>query len=113
MRTLDIGVMPLPDGAFERGKCGYKLIQYMACAVPVVASPVGVNREIVEHGVHGYHATTTEEWADALDRLIVDGGLRRRLGQAGRLRVEQRYSLQVQAPRLASFLHAATAEAGR
>ncbi len=104
---FDVGVMPLADTPWERGKCGYKLIQYMACAKPVVASPVGVNREIVEHGVNGFLADTPEEWATALGRLCADPDLRRRMGAAGREKVERSYSLSVAAPRLAALLRAA------
>ena len=96
--------MPLPDGPFERGKCGYKLIQYMACALPVVASPVGANRDIVEQGRNGFLASDADEWRAALHALVADPGLRRRFGEAGRRSVEQCYSLQVHAPRLARLL---------
>ena len=108
IHQLDIGIMPLIDGAFERGKCGYKLIQYMACGLPVVASPVGVNREIVEHGVNGYLVETPAQWEQALRTLLVDSELRQRMGRAGRLKVEQQYSLQVTGPRLVELLIAAT-----
>ena len=104
---LDIGIMPLLDAPFERGKCGYKLIQYMACGLPVVASPVGVNRQIIEHGVNGFLAETHEEWEYALRTLLADAGLRQRMGRAGRLKVEQQYCLQVTGPRLAALLMAA------
>lgn len=100
LQSLDVGIMPLVDAPFERGKCGYKLIQYMACGLPVVASPVGVNREIVEHGVNGFLASTEAEWLDALTRLRASPDLRRSMGAAGRARVEQHYCLQVTAPRL-------------
>ncbi|HEX8216334.1 MAG TPA: glycosyltransferase family 4 protein [Allosphingosinicella sp.] len=99
-QRLDIGIMPLLDLPFQNGKCGYKLIQYMACGVPVIASPVGVNREIVSHGENGFLASTSEEWAEALRRLLSDPELRRRMGEAGRRRVEERYSLRVHQPRL-------------
>jgi glycosyltransferase involved in cell wall biosynthesis len=102
--AFDIGIMPLPDESWARGKCGYKLIQYMACGVPVVASPVGMNTEIVEPGVNGEIATTPEEWAAALSRLMEDTGLRSRMGNQGRRRVEDWYSLQAQAPRLVAML---------
>jgi len=102
---LDVGVMPLPDSPWERGKCGYKLIQYLACGVPVVASPVGVNTAIVQPGQNGYLAATDAEWVQALTCLADDAALRRRLGAHGRALVESRYSLQVAAPKLAAWLH--------
>lgn len=108
IQTFDIGIMPLEDGPFERGKCGYKLIQYMACGLPVVASPVGVNSHIVEHGVNGFLARTEDEWVEALQTLISDASLRRRMGAAGREKVERAYSLQSAAPRLAELLRSAT-----
>lgn len=104
LRQLDIGVMPLPDEPWERGKCGYKLIQYMACGLPVVASPVGVNTRIVQPGVNGWLASTAAEWSDALFRLIVDAGLRQRMGIEGRREVEDTYCLQVQDKRLVDML---------
>jgi len=100
---FDVGIMPLVDESFERGKCGYKLIQYMACGLPVVASPVGVNRQIVEHGVNGFLAETQEDWALALKTLIADAGLRQRMGQAGRDKVEQQFCLQVTEPKLVAW----------
>ena len=109
---IDVGVMPLPDEPFERGKCGYKLIQYMACGKPVVASPVGVNREIVMHGENGFLASTPSEWREALEMLRQDPNLRLRMGQAGRRIVEQRYSLQVVAPRLHELLRATAKSPG-
>ena len=104
IQTMDIGVMPLPDTPWARGKCGYKLIQYMACGLPVVASPVGVNSDIVEHGVNGFLATTDAEWNDAITTLLRDPDLRHRMGQAGRKKVEDQYSLQVWGTRVASLL---------
>jgi glycosyltransferase involved in cell wall biosynthesis len=104
IQMLDVGIMPLNDGPFERGKCGYKLIQYMACGLPVVASPVGVNTTLVEHGVNGFLATSLEEWEWALRTLARDPGLRYRMGQAGRIKVEREFSLQVIAPKLAGCL---------
>src|SRR6056297_1871598 len=101
---MDIGVMPLPDTPWMRGKCGYKLIQYMACGLPVIASPVGVNAEIVEHGVNGFLVGTDEEWKSALTILLKDPDLRRRMGREGRKKVEREYSLQVQGPRVARLL---------
>jgi glycosyltransferase involved in cell wall biosynthesis len=109
MQQFDVGIMPLPDEPWERGKCGFKLIQYMACGVPVVASPVGVNCEIVEPGVNGFLARTTEEWAQVLRTLQDHGGLRQRMGQAGRLKVEEGYSLQVTGPRVAELIKSVVA----
>jgi glycosyltransferase involved in cell wall biosynthesis len=105
--SFDIGIMPLADEPFERGKCGYKLIQYMACGLPVVASPVGVNCQIVEHGVNGFLADTPEQWEQAFTTLLADADLRQRMGQAGRQAVEQQYCLQVTGPKLAALLMAA------
>jgi hypothetical protein len=93
IQAMDIGIMPLIDLPFQRGKCGYKLIQYGACGLPVVASPVGVNVEIVEEGRTGFLATEPTQWATALDRLIGDPALRARLGAAGRDRMVADYSL--------------------
>ena len=102
--SFDIGIMPLVDEPFERGKCGYKLIQYMACGLPVVASPVGVNCQIVDHGVNGFLAETPEQWEQTLRMLLADAGLRQRMGRAGRLKVEQHYCLQATAPTLSQLL---------
>jgi glycosyltransferase involved in cell wall biosynthesis len=107
LARLDAGIMPLPDEPFERGKCGYKLIQYMACGLPVVASPVGVNMQIVEHGVNGFLADSHEEWVDALETLRRDPGLRRRLGAAGRAKVHAQYDLEITTPQLLEVLAAA------
>jgi glycosyltransferase involved in cell wall biosynthesis len=104
LRDCYIGVMPLPDEPWERGKCGYKLIQYMACGLPVVASPVGVNIEIVNNGQNGFLASTAGEWESALRELIEDSTLRRTMGAAGRAVVERAYCLQVTAPRLVEML---------
>lgn len=105
IQSMDIGVMPLVDSPWARGKCGYKLIQYMACGIPVVASPVGVNADIVEHGVNGFLATTDEQWREALATLLRDPDARRRMGAAGRQKVESNYSLQFWGPRVADLFH--------
>lgn len=109
--SFDVGIMPLPDHPWERGKCGYKLIQYMACGKPVVASPVGVNQEIVEDGVNGFLASTQQEWRDALTRLKEDPNLRRAMGEEGRRKVEKQYCLHVTAPRLHRILMEAAGRA--
>lgn len=102
--AFDVGVMPLDDAPWERGKCGFKLIQYMACARPVVASPVGVNTELAIPGVTGDLAAAPDEWVTALERLRAMPEQRMRLGRNGRELVERRYALQVTAPRLAALL---------
>ena len=99
VQAMDIGIMPLLDLPFQRGKSGYKLIQYMACGLPVVASPVGVNSEIVQPGI-GLLASSQTEWRAALERLIADPALRSSMGAAGRKRAVEAYSLASQAPRL-------------
>jgi glycosyltransferase involved in cell wall biosynthesis len=101
LADLDVGIMPLADTDWERGKCGLKALQYMALGVPAVVSPVGVNTEIVRDGENGLLAATGEEWERALERLLADDGLRRRLGDAGRATVESGYSARVHAPRVA------------
>lgn len=107
IQRFDIGIMPLSDSLWEKGKCGYKLIQYMACGKPVVATPVGVNKVIVRQGVNGFLANTEAEWCDAIDVLCQDAALRKRMGDEGRKIMEQNYSLQVAAPRLAELLRSA------
>lgn len=106
----DIGIMPLRDSPWERGKCGYKLIQYMACGLPVVASPVGVNEQIVRNGENGFLADDAQAWEVALDKLLADPDLCHAQGQAGRRRVEQEYCVQQVAPRLARLLTQAGAQ---
>jgi glycosyltransferase involved in cell wall biosynthesis len=89
-----VGIMPLPDNEATRGKCGLKALQYMATGRPVVVSPVGMNRDLVEDGVNGFQASTTKELVDALSRLADDAALRRRLGEAARRTVEDRFSAE-------------------
>ena len=104
IQSFNVGIMPLQDNPWARGKCGYKLIQYMACGLPVVASPVGVNGEIVEHGVNGFLADTEADWLTALSELRSQPQLCEEFGRAGRRKVESTYSLEVTAPRLAELL---------
>lgn len=99
LSTIDVGVMPLRDNSYERGKCGYKLIQYMAAARAVIGSPVGVNREIVTPDV-GLLAATAPEWAAAFAAMAHDPQRRAAMGAAGRRRVEARYSIDVAAAQL-------------
>jgi glycosyltransferase involved in cell wall biosynthesis len=102
--TCDIGVYPLKDDEWAKGKCGFKAIQFMACAVPVVAAAVGVNTEIIQDGINGFLASTAREWEEKIGRLLSDASLRSRLGAAGRRTIEERYSLAVNAPRLVAML---------
>lgn len=105
IEQFDVGVMPLPDGPFERGKCGYKIVQYMACGKPAVASPVGVNADIVRDGVNGFLARSDDEWFAALDALLSDSAARAEMGRRGRKIVEDEYCLQVTAPRMLQLLY--------
>jgi len=107
--TCDIGVYPLPDDEWSRGKCGFKAIQFMACGVPVVASPVGVNREIIEHGRNGFLASSFDDWLHRLDDLLRDARLRQQFAEAGRQTIADRYSLDVNGPKLAATLRAVAA----
>lgn len=95
IKQFDIGIMPLNDDAWEKGKCGYKLIQYMGCGLPVVGSPVGVNEEIIRDGVNGYKAADLESWKKSLEALVTDKELRKTLGKQGRELVEEKYSYKV------------------
>ena len=88
---FDVGIMPLLDNEFQKGKCGLKLLQYMAAALPVIASPVGMNRNLVS--ANGYLASGEEEWHHAIRALDRDRASLGRLGMAGRALCEQRYDL--------------------
>jgi glycosyltransferase involved in cell wall biosynthesis len=91
---FDVGIMPLVDDSLQRAKCGAKLLQYMAAGLPVIASPIGVNRSIVTPGLNGFLAADSGGWRAALQELAADTALRRRLGAAGRARIEADYSLE-------------------
>lgn len=106
-----VGIMPLLDSPWERGKCGYKLIQYMACGLPVVASPVGANVGIVDAGRTGLFADSADQWVDKLGELLADKERSIQMGQAGRAKVESMYCIQRTAPRLAEIFHEAASRA--
>lgn len=96
LNTLDIGLMPLPDDDWAKGKCGLKGLSYMACGIPAVMSPVGVNREIIQHGHNGFLAATENEWMSVLCELIENPALRTATGERGRQTVVSGYSVEAQ-----------------
>jgi glycosyltransferase involved in cell wall biosynthesis len=98
LQGFDIGIMPMPDNEWTRGKCGFKALLYMSCGIPVIASPVGVNAEIVEDGVNGFLASSEKEWSEKLSLLIEDKALRGAMGKRGREEVVERYSLRSSEP---------------
>jgi glycosyltransferase involved in cell wall biosynthesis len=101
--TMDIGLMPLLDQEFQRGKCGLKLLQYMAAAIPTVASPVGVNTTITQHGRTGYLAATESDWETSLAELIQNPSLRAAMGTAGRKICDDNWSIKRWLPELISI----------
>jgi len=107
LRSFDVGVMPLPDDMWTRGKCGLKLLQYMGAAVPAVASPVGVACEMIHDGENGFLARTHDEWIRVLSRLIEDAELRRRVGEAGRRSLRGRYTVSAWADRYVDLIEGA------
>jgi len=106
LQQMDIGLMPLRDESFERGKCGAKALTYMAVGIPALVSPVGVNARIVRDGVEGYHCRNDQDWIDALARLADDSLLRQHMGADGRERVMANYSVAALLPEMIdSFAH--------
>ncbi|HXB41683.1 MAG TPA: glycosyltransferase family 4 protein [Bacteroidia bacterium] len=104
LNSFDIGIMPLPDDEWAKGKCGLKGLQYMALEIPTIMSPVGVNTEIIEHGKNGFLASTTQEWVDCLSQLIESIELRQKTGKTARQTVIEKYSVQsLQARYLEAF----------
>ncbi|MCU0432359.1 MAG: glycosyltransferase family 4 protein [Bacteroidia bacterium] len=93
LHSMDIGLMPLPDDEWTKGKCGLKGLQYMAAGVPAIMSPVGVNTEIIAHGENGYLASGTDEWVEIISQLVESAALRQRIGEAARKTVVERYSV--------------------
>jgi glycosyltransferase involved in cell wall biosynthesis len=112
LQGFDIGLMPLADDPWSWGKCGLKIIQYQGVGVPVVCTPVGVNRDLVEDNVNGFYAMTPEEWEEKLSLLIEDPTLREQMGREGRRRVLKNYTYQSCAPHFFSIL-GRVAEGGR
>jgi glycosyltransferase involved in cell wall biosynthesis len=110
LRPCDIGIMPLPDDAWSKGKCGLKALQFMALGTPTICSPVGVNTDIIQDGENGFIADTEDDWVEKLGSLIRSRALRERLGRAGRATVEQKYSATVQVPRVFEILKSVVAQ---
>jgi glycosyltransferase involved in cell wall biosynthesis len=104
LRSFGVGIMPLPDDPWTRGKCAVKILQYFAAGVPVVCSPVGTNTEVVEDGRSGYFAVTADDWVARLAELLDDAALRRRFAERGRAVVEERYSVDATLPQLLDVL---------
>jgi glycosyltransferase involved in cell wall biosynthesis len=100
LAEADIGVMPLPDDPWSRGKCACKALQYMGLGIPAVCSPVGINSDLIRDGENGFLANTAEEWIAKLTLLLHSTQLRRKLGLAGRKTVEERFSAASQVPRV-------------
>lgn len=100
LSEIDIGMMPLPDDRWSKGKCGLKALQFMALGIPTICSPVGVNTDIIQDDQNGFIAGTEDEWVEKLTRLLRSAELRQRLGHAGRVTVEEKYSAITQTPRV-------------
>lgn len=107
LSAFDIGIMPMPDDEWARGKCAFKALQYMAAGVSTVAEAVGANREVIEHGVNGLLAATPREWIEYVGELADNPGLRARLGAAGRRTVEERYSMRRSAEKFEAVVRGA------
>ncbi len=103
LNRFSVGVMPLPQTRWMRGKCALKALLYMACGIPCIATPFGAVLEFMHHGENGFFAEDTEQWRDALEQLR-DPALRRRIGEVGRATVEESYSLDNAAPELLKIL---------
>lgn len=109
LAECDVGVAPLPDTPFTRGKCAFKVLQCMAAGLPVIASPVGANADYVRDGETGLHALTINKWVAAVGRLAADAGLRESMGRAGRRRVADEFDVAVLAPRVVDLIDGAIA----
>ena len=106
LTDMSVGVMPLPDDEWTRGKCSFKMLQYMAVGLPVIVSPVGMNKEVLAKGDVGFAATSDDEWYEALESLYKDHSLRAKLGDTARRVVESHFSAQTIAHNLAGIFKA-------
>lgn len=98
LQSLDVGIMPMPDTEWTRGKCAFKAVQYMACGAATVASPVGITGDLIQHGENGFLANSSDQWFDLLARLVTERSLRVELARRARKTVETGYSLQTWGP---------------
>jgi glycosyltransferase involved in cell wall biosynthesis len=103
LATSDIGLAPLPDNRFTRGKCGFKILQYAAAGLPSIASPVGVNAEYIQDGTNGFYAVDDSDWIDKVSVLLKDSQLRKRMGRAAREEVK-RFDLKIQGKQLVELI---------
>ena len=108
LQQFDIGLMPMPEDEWTKGKCAFKIVQYMAVGVPAIASPVGMNTEIIRDGVNGFLASGTKEWCEKLSQLIESPGLRKQFGRMGRKTVEDEYSLNKKKSEFVNILERST-----
>jgi len=112
LSNIDVGVMPLPNDSWSKGKCGLKALQFMALGIPTICSPVGVNTEIIQDDHNGLIADSEDEWVEKMSSLLRSQEIRERLGQAGRITVEEKYSAKTQAPRVYDVFRSAVGTAG-
>src|SRR5690606_29010059 len=102
LAEVDVGIMPLPDSEWARGKCSFKMLQYMSCAAAVIVSPVGMNAEVLSQGEIGHAAETADQWISALEELARDPAQARRMGEAGRTLILERYDLPIVSRQIAA-----------
>ncbi len=105
LSEIDIGIMPLPNDKWANGKCGYKIIQYMASSIPVVASPVGVNSKLISHNENGFLASTNDDWKNYIIKLVKNVELRKSIGVAAKKNIQTFYSLESQHKRVTSIFN--------
>jgi glycosyltransferase involved in cell wall biosynthesis len=106
--NFDVGIMPLEDTLWAKGKCAYKLIQYMACGIPLIASSVGMNKQVIDHGKNGFLAETEDEWIDALNALYENPELQKRMGENGLKKIDETYNLGTQSEKLIGIMNELT-----
>ena len=104
LEDIDVGIMPLRNDEWSRSKAGYKLLLYMSYGIPCVASPVGINNDIINNGINGYLASTPGEWLNMLSTLIDDTSLREKMGREARTLIDETYSYRVNAPKWIEIL---------